>query len=296
MQWRLFYGKLDEKSRRNTLKPRSGYYLLTEPLQTEVLTFAKAPKVLLIFTHDKERKDLEVNVHLEADSDIKAYFSKMRKENVAWFRRFEGITKGYKMFESDYPSLTTIWDEGDDYWYKMYGGFSIEHEDPSRLARRGITDITRKLLRETESSAIGKKAEEIKNAAEQVLDENQRNRLLKAAEDIEMSLSKLRRLEEHDQKIAAMEDEIQGVRKLIGTSKEYQDWKVLVEEVADFKKTPHVTKELFESETKRLDQRIDGLKEIKFWSKRTVLDVGLAAFATTSTIIAALLGAGIIHF
>lgn len=297
MQWRLFYGRLDEESRRNTLKPHSYYYLLTEPLQVEILTFAKAPKVLLIYTRDKERKDLEVNVHLEADSDVKSYFSKMKKENVTWFKRFEGIKTAYEMFYDGHSSsLHSVRDEADDYWYHMYREFSIENEDPRRIARREVTDITRQLERETESSAIGKKAEEIKNAAEQVLDKNQRYTLLKAAEDIQTSLSKLKRLEEHDKKIAAIEGEIAGVRKLIGTSKEYQDWKVLVEDVADFKKTPHVAKELFESEIKRLDQRIDGLKEIKFWSKRTVLDVGLAALATTSTIIAALLGAGIIHF
>jgi len=36
--------------------------------------------------------------------------------------------------------------------------------------------------------------------------------------------------------------------------------------------------------------------KIKFWSKRTILDIVLASVATASTIIAELLGAGLLHF
>jgi len=283
---------VDEKQRSNILKSYSNY-LLTEPTQVEVLTFQKKPRVLLIYTHDKKRKDLEVEVHQEVDSDVNSLFSRMMRENPAWFDRFQKIAVEADSFSGNFDSVMSY---GPDFWFELYNDFSIKREDPTTMARKEVTRMTRQLLRETESSAIGEKAEEIKSAAEQVLDKDQRSKLLKAAEDIETSLMKLKRLDGHDRKIAAIEGEIEGVRKLIGTSKEYQDWKVLVEDVAAFKRTPHVTRELFESEIKRLDQRIDSLKEIKFWSKRTILDVSLAALATTSTIIAALLGAGIIHF
>jgi hypothetical protein len=169
------------------------------------------------------------------------------------------------------------------------------NEDPVSAALSGVDRMRTKAVRETESKLIGQKTEQIKSQAEKVQDLTQRETLLKATKDIELSLAKLSVLEQQAQKMNAIEGEIEGVRKLIGTSKEYQDWKILVEEVASFKKIPHVTKELFDSEIRRLDQRIDSLREIKFWSKRTALDLALAALATTSTIIAALLAAGLIH-
>jgi len=295
-QWRIAFGNIDEKNRSRILNSHLKGYLLTKPLQVEVLTFQERPKVLFIYTRDKEQKDLEVVVHLNVDSNIVSYLSKLKEKNLSarTFERFEKIVRSFfGPFHVD-PSLAFEISD-DDVLFGLHSEFSIEEEDPAITARSNVEHIMREVLRETESSAISKNAEEIKAAAEQVSDQNQRNKLLKAAEGIEASLSKLKRLDVHDEKIAAMEGEIRGVRKLIGSSKEYQDWRVLVEDVADFKRTPHVTKELFESEIKRLDQRIDSLKEIKFWSKRTILDVCLAALAASSTIIAGLLAAGIIH-
>lgn len=169
-------------------------------------------------------------------------------------------------------------------------------ENPKDLATRDVKAIARDARKYAETETIESKTEEIKSEAEKVLDENLRERLLKAAEEIEYSLNEMKRLDEHERKISAIEGEIDGVRKLIGKTKEYQDWKALVSEVAEFKKTPHVAKELFESEIKRLDQRIDALREIKFWSKRTIIDIILAVIATASTIIAALFAVGVLHF
>lgn len=64
----------------------------------------------------------------------------------------------------------------------------------------------------------------------------------------------------------------------------------------DLKKSHHVPKDVFESEIRRLDQRIDMVKEIKTGSRRMALEIVLAIMAAASTILAALLGAGIIHF
>lgn len=40
--------------------------------------------------------------------------------------------------------------------------------------------------------------------------------------------------------------------------------------------------------------RIDDMKAIKFWSKRTIVDIVLSALAVVATIIAALLAAGVL--
>jgi len=164
------------------------------------------------------------------------------------------------------------------------------------MARKEIESIANDVMKTIETNAISRRANEIKLEAEKLVNKAQRAKLLEATEEIQASLEQINRIEQHEKKIAAMEGEIAGVRKLIGSSREFQDWKVLVDDVATFKKTPHVSKDLFESEIKRLDQRIDSLKEIKFWSKRTILDIALAVLATASTVIVGLLGAGIIHF
>ncbi|MDO8125357.1 MAG: hypothetical protein Q6364_13410, partial [Candidatus Hermodarchaeota archaeon] len=71
------------------------------------------------------------------------------------------------------------------------------------------------------------------------------------------------------------------------------DWRVLVSDVYDLK-SQHVSRELFESEIKRLEQRIEDIKAIRLFSIRTVLEVSLAIFAAAMTILNALLVLGII--
>jgi hypothetical protein len=115
------------------------------------------------------------------------------------------------------------------------------------------------------------------------------------AEKIDKALKEIKRIDEHEKKLMSVEKDIVGMRRLVGSSQEFQDWRVMASDVETLKKT-HVTKELFESEIRRIDQKIDSLKEIKFWSKRAIVDIVLAMVATVSTTIATLMAAGIIKF
>jgi uncharacterized protein (DUF302 family) len=128
------------------------------------------------------------------------------------------------------------------------------------------------------------------------LPQEDRDNVEKIPERIDKALEEIKRIDEHEKKLSSIEKDISGMRHLVGVSKEYQDWRILTSDVESLKKRPYVSKELFESEVKRLDQRVDAMKEIKFWSKRTIIDVILAIVATASTIIAALFAAGVIHF
>lgn len=76
------------------------------------------------------------------------------------------------------------------------------------------------------------------------------------------------------------------MRRLIGVTKEFQDWRLLVSDVLTIKRD-YTTQSIFQSEIARLDQRIEDLKAIRFWSKRTLVDIILAIIALIATLIAA---------
>jgi len=101
----------------------------------------------------------------------------------------------------------------------------------------------------------------------------------------------VKKIDEYEKRISKIEEDICGVRRIIGVSKEFQDWRALTSDVETLKKK-HVGKDLFESEVKRLDQRIDALKEVKFWSKRTFLEIILAIWGTIVTLYAS----GVLRF
>jgi hypothetical protein len=237
---------------------------------------------------------MEFIVHSDVQITPQEFFRERAKERPELSERFGRLEREYDRLEKDHRSVST-WSFEKGLFY-ILSKHDFLSEDPKSFASNEVASFARMVFSHGERETIGSKAEEIKSEAGKIVDENLRTKLLKAADEIETSLTKMKRLDEHDQKIAVIEGEIEGVRRLIGTTKEYQDWRVLVSDVAEFKKTPHVTKDLFDSEIKRLDQRIDALKEIRFWSKRTIIDIVLASIATASTIIAALLAKGIIHF
>lgn len=124
--------------------------------------------------------------------------------------------------------------------------------------------------------------------------------LTEITKEIDSALQEIKRIDEHDKKLVSVEKDIVGMRRIVGESKDFQEWRVLTPEVQRLK-DEHISRKEFESDIKRLDEKIDSvntrikdLREIKFWSKRAVLDIALAIVATVSTAIAALLAAGII--
>jgi hypothetical protein len=286
--WQITFDTLSANEKASILSSWQKNYVYIKPIQVQVFFFKIIPKMLWIITHNEE-PSLKIQINSEPYSDIATLLQNKFPEDFLE----PPLPASYLDFAKE-KNLHSSAGYTKNFTFIVFRENKM-NEDPVSAALSGVDRMRTKAVRETESKLIGQKTEQIKSQAEKVQDLTQRETLLKATKDIELSLAKLSVLEQQAQKMNAIEGEIEGVRKLIGTSKEYQDWKILVEEVASFKKIPHVTKELFDSEIRRLDQRIDSLREIKFWSKRTALDLALAALATTSTIIAALLAAGLIH-
>ena len=118
-----------------------------------------------------------------------------------------------------------------------------------------------------------------------------------------------KKLEKALQEIGRIDKEIDRVHKIIGASKDFRDLRVFITDVDALKKS-HIHKDVFITETKRLDEKIDktldnlntrieaintrieDLKAIKFWFKRTLLEIALAIWGAIVTLYAA----GILKF
>ena len=99
-----------------------------------------------------------------------------------------------------------------------------------------------------------------------------------------------------------IEQEVTGLKKLVGTSEGLLVLKTVTLDIEYLKET-HVIKGVFEAQVRRLDDkieqglaavstRIEDLKAVRFWSKRTLLEVGLATWGAILTLVVA----GIIEF
>ena len=293
--WRNSFRQLSENEQSIILK--TGFSLdFFDPLQIEVISFKNSAACLWIITHDKERADLLLTFKLDIEEDPKVFFKNQKKLAPDWYNRFKkGIEMALISLEISKNFGGEMITSFDTVTYYL-SGKELLNTDPAKKAQKDIRILLLETRIELEKENLDRNTEEILTEVNLIQDETQRKKLLSATEEIISSLGKLKSYEEQDKKIAGMKEEIGDVRKLIGTSIEFQDWRLLIDDVERLKNSSFVSRDLFDNVIKRLDQRIDDLREIKFWSKRTILDVSLAVIATASTLIAALLGAGIIHF
>jgi len=292
--WRNSFRQLSENEQSMIIKTNFSLDFL-EPLQVEVISFKNSEVFLWLITHDKERPDLLFTFKLDIEEDPKVFFRNQKKLAPNWYNKFKrGIEIGLLNFEigGNFGEMINCIDNVTFYFF----GNKILKTDPAKKAQTDVRILLLETLIEFEKENLDRSTEEILTEAKLIQDESQRKKLLSAAGEIVSSLSRLKGYEEQDKKIAGMKEEIRDVRKLIGASIEFQDWRLLIEDVERLKNSSYISRDFFDNVVKRLDQRIDDIKEIKFWSKRTIIDVGLAVIATASTLIAALLGAGIIHF
>lgn len=253
------------------------------PCQIEVLEFIPLDRTVWVLLYDKKRKDKEFTsskdtlqdvTHL-VDNIVMKYPWLRKKRDLLTKRIQDGLQKPYDQFKRVTPQCGTI-----AFTYNVMDSFPDPAAHATMMMLWTKSFVRNKLERE-----------KLKNTTRTLKDQIDKVPQAEIRTELQKTVS---RLDEHQTKLSKITSDILGVRKLIGATKEFQDWKLLVSDVNDLKKT-HIPKELFMSEVKRLDQRIDALREIKFMSKRTILDIILAIIAATSTIIAALLATGIIN-
>lgn len=293
--WRKSFEKLGENERDIIMKDRPLLQFL-KPTQIHVITFQNSKVCLWIITHNDNRADSLFSFDVEIAGEPSAFFQKKREDNPKWYYELIGRNSDFigNWFTFDMNATSAAYmTNGNALLYAT--GKAILETDPEKRALRDVRILRLEALANLERSNIDKGTEEILFEAQKVQNDSQRTKLMATAKEIEASLNRLKNYEEQDKKMAVIEEEIDGVRKLVGSSAEYQEWRLLVQDVERIKSS-FVARELFDSEVKRIDQQIDNMKEIKFWSKRTILDISLAVLATVSTVLAALLGTGIVHF
>lgn len=269
---------------------------LAKPCQIEFFSFKRGGEFMII-TLDAAKPD-ELRIHENIKEDT-ALFLKSKLDAFKTSAHTRGDLSKVLVKDGKVEGGTWAALEENASVYS-FGDLQKEHPDPTKYAEEifeNLRETAQRMLerrkRITEYGTIEQQIHAIRNDIKRIEDSSLKASMLESAKKIDEAISSIRTLEVHEQRLSQMEQEIGGVRKMIGTTKEYQDFRVLATDVDDLKKS-HVGKDIFESEIKRLDQRIDGLKEIRFWSKKTAVDVILAVIATASTIIAALLAAHII--
>jgi hypothetical protein len=251
---------------------------LLKPTQMEIFELKVQKGTVLFALHKTTLADMSVNLHTEATTDDIRLF--LEKEGDSFKLTSEAVTRllGLKTM----PWLLAILGR----W--LY----VDHEnkrDPRLLARTILSSL-RTDIKSAQVRTIEKTTEELKKRIPRIPEED-REELLAYATKIDAALQEIARID------AKVSDEIGGVRKIIGASKEFQDFRVFTTDVEDLKKT-HVPKDVFVSEIKRLDEKIDSglqalntrmddLKAIRFWSKRTLLEIALAILAALATLYAA---------
>ncbi|HUW48420.1 MAG TPA: hypothetical protein VMW36_06735 [Patescibacteria group bacterium] len=263
------------------------------PCQIDFFSF-EGREQFMVVTLDATRPD-EIRIQEHIITEDKVSFVKSKLEA---FSRGKEVAMDIKHTGRTRPASWHRLEEN----ASVYFFYDIQelHPDPAKYGEEVFSHVEeeahQRLERQKRIAEYGTIEEQIRAIRQDVkrLDNSGlKTRVLESAKKIDEAISTVKTIEMHEQRLIQMEQEIGGVRKMIGTTKEFQDFRVLATDVDDLKKS-HVHKDLFESEIRRLDQRIESYKEIRFWSKRAIVDVALAIAAASSTIVAALLAAHII--
>lgn len=279
-----------------------------EPCQIEFFSFENDGQLMIVTLESNRPDALTIHEH------VKAPFSSTITRRLAdlgipryWIKRLEkrkGISDGTWQSLSKDSSAYSFADlqktyPSPDFYAK------VRFRDVKRLAQ----DNLRSRMRSGEYKAIEREVEIIKASMKKIEDAKLREKMLEVTGKIDKSISTIKKLEHYEKRLDKIEQEIGGVRTMIGATKEFQDFRVLTTDLEDLKKS-HIHKDVVTTEIKRLDEKIDktlenlktrmealntrieDLKAIKFWSKRTLLEIALAILATLTTLYAV----GIIKF
>lgn len=276
--------------------------VLAEPTQIAVFDFVEPFPVGFLIVHNPNFRDLDFYVYerVANPQDLRKLFT---QEKPFWLADFKQLGF-FKELDRE-----PIWSSSYTYHKERALLWFTEKEarkEPRFIVNALLNEIDNDVIRERiveERRRIGESSQDLKLSASKIPEPGIRAKVLDATKTIDEALGRMKLLEkDYEKRFGSIEDEIGGVRRLIGATKEYQDFRVLTSAVDEIKKD-HVNKPLFDETIRRVDERIDGLstriddmQAIRFWSKRTILDMILGAVATISTIVAALLAAGILHF
>ena len=257
------------------------------PCQIEVIEFKERFWLIWVVTFDRNRPDMEY-VHTTAEEPAKLIADRP-KDYALWKTILAMHAILGDKDERDFIDWFSIDENSSVYLF----GCDPRIRDPQyNLARELVRNIEHfssgKLVWQLGHERIEKTTSVLRKEKGKIIEEKLPTEFLDITklQTRELTLAQVKRFEEYEQKLSLVEQEIGGVRRLIGVTKEFQDWRLLASDVQSIK-DDYINKSVFQTEIRRLDQRIEDLKAIRFWSKRTVIDILLAMVALIATLIAA---------
>jgi hypothetical protein len=305
LEFRKRYEELPEESKRIIKEDILLFsWSLNKPCQVILIDFVEPYPKCVVILRSEEYPDMEVIVlkNVAFGTFSSEVLEKVELLKSLDIKEINAITGYIKQAASEIWGKT--WCVAARAFKKSY--LLLYSKDPRSVRDREIADFMSDImmahvnsaLREKQRKKIEQTVGDIKRDAEAIPEAvDLRNKIIENTTRLDNQIKELNK---------KVEEDVSAIRKLVGTSKDFLDWKVFSTDVEHLKET-HIAKDVFDAHMKRLDEkidkgldalntRIDDLKAIKFWSKRTLLDIILAAIATVSTIIAALLAAGILKF
>lgn len=263
------------------IREKAFHNSLLEPCQIEVLDAGTEKSAVWFVIHDNNLTDMTFIVHMNVKNpDVGEFWRKYKFSPVNKSSIKTTLSSSYAFHEIVMQQHL----------------FHISRDAQSQEIAEWLLHVQRNsAVRKEQVDAIRSSTEGLRKSIAKIPEENVRNELLAVTKKIDGALGEIKRIDE----------DVGKVRQLVGVTKEIQDWRLLVSDV-DRLREEHVPREVFDTHIKRIDEKIDkglqalstrveDLKAIKFWSKRTIIDI-ILIIATFSTTIATLLVTGLLKF
>jgi len=261
--------------------------VLYEPCQIVVFTFSPSIRTSFLVLHDPSHPDCEFFSY-EGISDLLLFEKNATREHPFWLKAARSLA----FFAGWHGRGLSFSEEGALAYFEGQEARSSPDYVMNELFG-SAQDWLRESLIHLGTRRIQETTGELRQDAMSITQKEIRTRVLESTGAIEVALRQMRRLDPLERSVTAIQEEIKGVRTLIGATKEFQEFRVLTSEV-DRLSREHVSKDVFDETVRRLDQQLEALttrfndlRETKFWSRRTLIDIALGLIAAISTIYAA---------
>lgn len=306
LEFRKRYEKLS-KDYKELIKTsrRISPYPLTKPSQVVVIDFQEPYPKCVIVLHIDEYPDMKTIVF--ENVVFEEFFSKVLKEKPEWIELFgiERIKQIYNTIKrgkyetARKRSLSTYLSEFEESFYVIFDNLDAFTYSPSdtgfsQLILNAIDIMMGTELKILQRNIVKKTVDDLKKDVEAIPKNVElRNKIIENTQRLEGQIKELNE---------RFEQEITGLHKLVGSSEGLLVLRTFSSDIEHLKET-HVIKDVFETHIKRLDEKIDkglealnrrieDLKAIKFWSKRTLLEIALGIWGAIVTLYVA----GILKF
>ena len=249
VNYRLKFGKIPESSKYEK-SPYIKPILLIQPTQMLVFCFNLRQLTVILLFH--QQKYVDSSIHVYDGMEILRDFNNKSKELP--------LLKELPDRSQLYEALIQLTNSSTGHWgfIKFEGVALIFLDHDFSLTETSLAEIlldSSKMIfdRLKDNEKLKRTVGAIKQEVKEISSTDLRDRLTTSTQKLEAQIALLNN---------RVEEEINGFRTIIGKAKDFQDFRVFVNDVADLKNS-HVRKEVFDSKICELNNRIESFKEIR---------------------------------